>query len=428
MEADADVSKKKPRPYGSGSVYQRSSDGLYVAVIEAGWTAKGTRRRIPVTGKTEAIVLRKLKKRRQEIDRDGITNVSTRETVKSWSEKWLKMAERELRPKPMANARSNVNNWIIPTIGHRRLSELTPGDIRHVADTMRAAGRAGSTRRGCHWDLVSMLKAAMAEGANVPPRVLLVAAPVLDESDREAMPIPEALATLAVASVLPHGTRWAAALLHGIRQGEALGLTWPCIDFDNDQIVVMWQLQPLPWVDRKRPELGFRKPDGLKVRHLTGRYHLVEVKTKSGFRVHPLIPAMREAFLIWREIAPANEWGLVWPTTTGLPVDAETDREEWHALQGAASLLDLEPYTDLGPIAVGHPAGRYYHLHEARHLTATQLLELGVDDHVITSLMGHSSIVTSRGYMHVNQAPRLAALELVAKRLQIGEGSDAQGE
>ncbi len=38
----------------------------------------------------------------------------------------------------------------------------------------------------------------------------------------------------------------------------------------------------------------------------------------------------------------------------------------------------------------------------ARHTPATLLLEAGVDAHIIASILGHSSIVTTRGYQHTD--------------------------
>jgi site-specific recombinase XerD len=43
-------------------------------------------------------------------------------------------------------------------------------------------------------------------------------------------------------------------------------------------------------------------------------------------------------------------------------------------------------------------------VHEARHTTATFLLAAGVDPGVVTMIMGHSSIATTRGYQHVDLA------------------------
>lgn len=66
-----------------------------------------------------------------------------------------------------------------------------------------------------------------------------------------------------------------------------------------------------------------------------------------------------------------------------------------------------------------HPSGRFYHVHECRNVTATQLRDAEVDPLVITSLLGHSDIATSRGYMRVDRAPKRDALERVAGILGI---------
>ncbi len=55
-------------------------------------------------------------------------------------------------------------------------------------------------------------------------------------------------------------------------------------------------------------------------------------------------------------------------------------------------------------------------------------MEQGADEHVITALMGHSSIVTSRGYMHVKQQHALEAMEQQAARLQLTVADDSNAQ
>lgn len=399
------MAASKRRQYGTGGVTKRP-DGRWVGRFEAGYTASGNRRRIAVYGRTEAEVKVKLKEAMRAAENAEPAAASTRATVKSWSDDWLEMTRRTLRPRPWATDRSAVRQWIVPTIGQKRLTRLTPADLRAVAEAQRAAGRTTSTALRTHTTLTAMLRAAVVEGHQVPARCFDVKAPVRSTHDRTAMSIPEALAVLQVASHLPHGSRWAMAFLHGMRQGECLGLTWDCVDLDAGFLTVEWELQTLPYVEARKPASGFRIPDGLAVRHLVDGYHLLPPKTRAGFRQVPLVPAMREALADWKAIAPQSPWGLVWPTATGRPCNEKQDRLEWQALQGTAG--------------VGHPNGRYYHPHESRHTTATQLLEAGVDPHQVTALMGHSSILTSRGYQHPGQRPALAALEAVAGALAMG--------
>lgn len=394
------------RQYGTGSVYQRASDGRWIGTAEAGFTASGARRRISVTAKTEAEAKRRLKQRQLEIAAEG-TALKSSATLKSWALEWLEITRREVRPKAHGVDRTAVHHWIIPTIGHKRMDRLTPGDVRKLNDAVRQGDdRRNSTARAYHGTLLRILKAAVVEGYQVPPNVLLVKRPKPGVHDRQALAIDHALAVLREASYLPHGSRWAAALLQGMRQGECLGLTWP--EVREDALALSWQLQALPYLDSKDRAKGFRVPDGYEARRLEGSYHLVRPKSKKGWRMIPLVPWMRDALTQWREVAPKSPYGLVWPALDGGPANPGMDRAEWYGLQGAAE--------------IGHPAGRYYALHEARNTTATLLLDLGVDESVRIAILGHSSIAVTRGYETVDLAQARRALDGVAQRLQLVSG------
>lgn len=399
------MTKDKRRQYGSGSVYQRKSDGRWMGVIQAGWTEKGTRRVITVSAATEVEAKRKVERKRRELDGSGQPAADARVTVKAWAEAWLEIHQRSARPKYYATDASIVRQWIIPTLGRKRIAALTPADVRAVVKAIEDAGRSTTTARYAQGVLKRMLRAAIVEeGARISEGVLLIPSPGKAVHDRDAIPTADARHLLNVARDRGESARWAAALLQGMRQGECLGLTWPAIDLDAGVIDVSWQLQALPYLDRAAGT--FRIPDSYDVRHLHGAHHLVRPKSTKGTRTLPLVPWMTGQLTERRAAAPASSHGLVWPRDNGGPMTSTSDRTAWHALQEAAG--------------VAHPAGRPYYLHEARHTCATLLLEEGVDPAVITAILGHSSIVTSRGYQHVSQALARKALEDVAARLGMG--------
>lgn len=400
------MSKTDRREYGSGSVYFRKSDARWVGTIEAGWTRTGARRRITVTGKTEAEAKRKLRDKRAKIEREGLTDAGSRTTVKAWAETWLADRATKDRPKTHTTDRGAVEAWIVPAIGHKRLEQLTPADVRAVMTALRDKGKSTSTMKRYHGVLMRMLKAAVEEGVNIPPRVLVVKAPEKAVNDRTALTVPESLKVLEAASHLPHGSRWAVAFLDGLRPGEALGLTWPEVDLDAGQATISWQLQALPYRDPKDRSKGFLIPDGYEARQLDGSAHLVRPKSKAGWRVIPLVPWAVDALRTWQDVAPASPHGLVWPAADGRPVDIKDDIAEWQDIQSKAG--------------VKHPAGRFYQRHEIRHSTATLLMELGVSESVIIAILGHSSIVVSRGYMHRGTDQAREALTRVADRLKLG--------
>jgi len=402
------------RDKGTGSIYQ-DARGRWRATIEAGWTASGSRRRIVITGATKTEAQTKLKAKLRQIAESGIPAPGTASmTVKRYSEAWLPRTAADLRPKTQTRNQSAVRKWIVPTVGHRRLSALTPDDVRAVTAAITGAGKSSSSAHRVNAVLMKMLKDAVADGHSVPPRVLLVKPPKSADNDREGPSVEQSMALLKTAAGDSDRSRWVAALLQGMRQGECLGLTWDAIDLAAGTIDVSWQLQDMPYehgcdgaCGRKRagacPERRYRLPHGYAVRPLLGAWCLVRPKTAKGKRVIPLVPWMQTALAAWRDIAPESPHGLVWPDADGKPRLPADDLAAWKALQARAD--------------VTHPSGRRYHLHEARHAAATLLMKLQVPETVRIAILGHSTAAVTRAYEHADLTEVRKALEAAAGRL-----------
>lgn len=425
----------KKRSYDEGSVYQRCDErlgcpprvgaerpahrckGPWVGAFSHGYTERGTRRRYTVKADTEAKARTRLRKRMGEIRDGGGGSVDTRMTVKKWSDDWLKIVVQTLRPQSYTNTCSSVQKWIVPAIGEKRLAELTPPDVRKVMNRMREAGLKTSSRRRTHSVLMMMLKAARGDGHAISALVLDVPAPKASKPHRTDLPLDLAAEMLVVAAEQPDVSRWVAALMQGIRQGESLGLTWPQIDFDRHIVIVAQQLKPLPYNRAYDRTSGFRVPDDYHAVQVKDRWHLVQPKTEDSYRVLPMLPWFEQALLTWREKAPESKHGLVWPDADGGPRDPKKDDAAWYELQdevGRRRGQDVRYYGD-----PDFPQGRHYGIHEARHTTATLLLEAEVDPAVITAILGHSTMLSTKAYLHVKTAPIAAALAKVADRLQL---------
>jgi len=389
------------RPHGTGSVYYDGTRGRYVASYEAGWTARGTRRRHKVTGRTEREVKVKLREAMRAVETDE-TATSARPTVRTWANRWLEITQTTHRPTTWGANRSAVTRWIIPAIGHRRLDRLTPGDIRAVSTAILSGGGAPASARRVHVVLIKILRDAMLEGHAVPPRLFEMKAPAAGENDRDAIPLPDSIALLAAAKGTPDESRWFAAFLQGIRPAEALGLTWDAIDLDAGTVDISWQLKALPYKVAHDRSSGFRVPTGYEARQIRGAWHRVRPKTASGQRIVMLAPALAASLDRWREATSPT--GLVW-SPTKVRTDA-ADRAAFYALQDAAG--------------VRHESGRRYLTYEARHTCASLLRALGFDDQTITAIMGHASILSTKAYIHVDQARKREAVEALAARLGLG--------
>lgn len=424
------------RPHGTGSVFQECTPtcpppvatvddagkrvkarpkhkcpGRWVGTYEAGWTTRGTRRRRKVTGASEKIVRQKLLKAQREQEDAEAPTVGGKPTVKRWADNWLEQTQTRLRPHTWATDRSQVVNHIVPAIGHRQLAQLGPADVRAVHRAMHVGGAAPSSISRCHAVLGKMLRDAILAGHKVPQGALLVDGPELGKSDRDAILLDDAMAILAAASLRPDASRWAAALLQGMRPAECLGLTWDMVNLTGDEpsITVAWQLKPLPYLVPRSRDSGFRVPIGFEARQLSGALHLVRPKTSAGWRVVPLVPWMAAALAAWREVAPASPHGLVWPRPDGRPQVDRDDREEWRAITDAARVAWLDGVQ-----------GRRYPLYSARHTTATLLRKARVDNETIEEIMGHASILSTQAYLHTDPARKRAALEEIAGSLGLG--------
>jgi integrase len=395
---------KKRRQYGSGSVHERKTDGRWIGTIEAGWTANGTRRRVAVSASTEKACRDKLKAKNEEIIRDGVPIASVRTTVKTWAEDWLKTTQNDIRPKSWNANRSAVRQWIVPTIGHVKVSALTSHDIERFKLAMIDGGLAPSSMSRNHNVLNKMLKDALIAGFRIHPGVTMVKKIPAGKTPRTAIPLPLALELLPFIEREPDPSRWVSIMLNGLRQGERLGLTWDHVDFDKKIIVVRQQLQELSYRDNKNKHLGFRVPVGYSAVQLVDRWHLVPVKTESGERIVPMTKWMEASLRLQYKRTASSRFGLVWCRGDGMPIDPKDDRDGWRDLQRRSG--------------IAAKAGRTFDVQEGRHTTITFLKEMGYEDHVIEAIVGHSKLVQS--YVHADVTPDVRrAIDSMEDRLQL---------
>lgn len=319
---------------------------------------------------------------------------STGEWIRYWFEE---IAKADLAPKTAATYSSAIRLHIVPAIGEVPLLALTAAHVRAMSATVRAKGRSGATALHAHRVLSAALAQAHREGY-VHRNVALLTKP-----PRRAKP---ALASLTVDDARRIvwrstgdrlGSRWAAAILTGARQGELLGLE---LDRIGDTLDLSWQLQRLTWSHGCRPFCGWTRgtecpqrrvdaPIDHERRQLAGGLWLTRPKSAAGWRVIPLVDPLRS--LIEARVDAAsredNPYGLLWTMdvgrrineTQGRPIDPGSDNKAWHRL------LD-------------HLAISQVRLHDARHAAVDLLYEAGAPEVVIKDIVGHAQIDMTRRY------------------------------
>ncbi|MCC7085164.1 MAG: site-specific integrase [Pirellulales bacterium] len=366
IETDEIKSRKrtKRRGNGEGSIYQRSADGRWIAMISTGYDATGKRRRRAIYGWTKKEVQDKLS-RLQTAKLDGTLSEPTKQTVAAFLTRWLEDAARPtIKETTYVNYKAIIKNHIAPRIGGIALQKLTPANVQWLYGELERDGRSVYVRRQVHAALHRALKIAVKWGLIPRNAAHSVEPPRVPATDIHQLD-PEQVGTLLDAA---RGDRLEAlyvlAISSGMRLGELFALQWADIDLKAGAVMVRHTLT-----------------------EINGKLTLTEPKSAKGRRRIDL-PAMAITALHEhrkRQLADGHGGGpWVFCNRSGGPLrKSHFQEQKFYPLLKSAGL----------------PRMRF---HDLRHTAASLLLALGVHPKVVQERLGHSQIsVTMDVYSHV---------------------------
>lgn len=366
---------RKRRGRGEDGIYQRESDGLWVASVSLGYDGAGKRVRRVVYGKSKREAQAKLDALRRDAA-GGVKIAPGRVTVKEAVDRWLDLEVRPNRaPATVKCYAETARLHILPTLGRVYLKDLDTHRIDQLQAGLQAAGVSPRTRELCHavlsrclrrtvkWGLIAVNPAVGAERPKVTRREV----PRTSPEQAEALLKAAAGHRLAALFVVVVGT--------GLRQGEAFGLRWRDIDTAAGVLTVRHSLE-----------------------ELNGVLRLKSPKTASGVREVELPNAVRDALLAHRRAADG--------AGRGGPDAAVFCDANGGYLRKSNFLRNV-----YGPIAqaAGLSGVRF---HDWRHYHAGMLIELGVDAKVVQQRIGHKDVGTTlRFYVHPRKEAHRAAAD-----------------
>ncbi|WNM74129.1 tyrosine integrase [Mycobacterium Phage Nergal] len=413
------VSKAR-RARGEGALFQLADGRWCARALVPGPDGTSERKQVVRRRQEDAVAeLDKLK----AAAREGRSTGSS-QTLAKWLDHWLKDIHRDnIRPGTFDDYARVIRLHINPHIGRKRLDTLKSEDVLG----MQRAVQKHSTRTAqiAHHIVNRALTDAVAWDAATRNVAAVVPTPKHRKKKRKGFKSDVARHVIKTAFELDQrpgagallGARWAAAFLTGARQGELIGLTWDRVNFDDGVIDLSWQLQQLSqahgcgdqradetWpCGRKRPgwcpDRHWDMPAGFEYEVVHRSLCLTRPKTDDSVRIVPLVPELADELRKHRDAAPANPHNLVWAYRDGRPLNPRDDYTTWQDLLVEAGVRKSKA-----------DKGEPVPLHAARNTTATLLLEAGVDAHVIQSIVGHSDVVTTRGYQTVDLTLQRAAL------------------
>lgn len=375
------------RGKGEGAIYKRA-DGRWEGQIDLGYVG-GRRVRKSVYGRTRREVQEKLRKLLTDLDR-GLPVLDERTTVAEYLRAWLKAVETRLRPRTFERYTEIVENVLVPFLGSVRIVQLQPQHVQQLIAVDLTRGRSARTAEFHRAVLRAALNDAVKWGLLTRNVAALTSPPHVERLPPAVWTAEEASRFLAAIRGHRLEALFTVALALGLRQGEALGLSWDDVDLARSVLTVRAQLQ---WHDGQWLRLPPKSSAGVRT------LPLPEICVAS-LRQHRVQQAEERlaAGLAWR----GNPWNLVFTTSVGTPISA---RNVVRLFQGLCARAEVRPIR----------------FHDLRHTCATLLLAQGVSPRVVQEVLGHSQVSLTLGtYSHV--LPQL--LTDAAKRIDeaLGQG------
>jgi len=360
------MASNRKRGQNEGSIYQRASDGYWVAAVNL-----GNGRRKVVYDRTYVGALEKRDALRLAVVQ-GMPVQGSRVTVGQLFDAWLDAKRGTIRPKTYERyaslirrhtshiANIKLSKLIVADVAalyRSRSTHVSPKTIRHLHFVVKAA-LAWAVRR----EMIARNPAALITAEDLPRMV---------HREMRVLSVKETRSLMLAAG----GTRAEAlitfALVTGARVGEITGLTWDRLNLETGRAKIIHALQ-----------------------YLDGQPVLVEPKTRAAVR-ELVLPAF--ALTIMRahrarqneqalRLGPAwsNPLNLVFVSETGKPLNRHAVlRQYFRPLLAKARL----------PASI--------RVHDLRHGAASLMLAQGIPVPVVSELLGHATpAITMAIYSH----------------------------
>jgi integrase len=221
--------QKKKSTYGGGSIYQRKSDGRYVAKYKHPDTGQVILRYASTQKEAE----KELETIKFEIRR-GTFITGPNQKIKDYMVQWLEDVHKpEINLNTYTKHRSIIYRHIIPGLGHIELKKLTPQMVQKFYTDKEKAGLKKSSVRDIHKVLRNALNNAVRWGM-VYQNVCDKVSPPRPGKSKHTMLSVEQIQQLLQAAKKQDGMEAFINLVMttGMRHGELLSLRWDDIDFD----------------------------------------------------------------------------------------------------------------------------------------------------------------------------------------------------
>lgn len=359
--------------------YYKRAKGKYIdegweAKVTIGYDANGKQLQKRVRGNTAEECQEKIDNLINTLDSASDNTIDTKPTnitLGQWMMRWIKnYCEGIIKERTCVSYASIIDQHILPAkVSKIKLQKLTASDMQNFYNGLsnKTTGKKLSpkTVKNIRGVLHAALEQARVNGIikNNPTSKGMVKTPKV--KSRPYTPIEaETIAAFISNSEhkkSPYRRILLVMLLLGIREGEAIGLAWHKINWQDKTIKIDKQIQK----SRRTKDYQYQDTKEDDTRLLVMPQYVIDLLREEKAEQDKKIKAAKAAGVPW-----GNNWGLIFTRDDGRPLVAQT------------------LYTNFKRRAreVGIPDTR---VHDLRHQCATNMLEAGVDIDTTFRTMGH---------------------------------------
>lgn len=261
------MAKTARRAQGTGSIYKKTvtRSGKEYIYWEAQVTVgadlgNGRQIRKTYTGKTQKEVREKMQAAAVAVQ-DGDYFEPSKMTVAEWLDLWLKEYSADWKHLTKQKYESVCRIHLKPALGACKLSKLTPPQIQSFYNELGRTGKASRKKDEKSRDAerpeplspksIRLIHGVFSKALNTAVRVgyirrnpaELCTIPKLPKKEISPLTDAQVKQFAALCKEENYGRVYLLILFTGLREGEALGLTWDCVDFKQGVLKITKQLQ-----------------------------------------------------------------------------------------------------------------------------------------------------------------------------------------
>lgn len=345
---------------GSGTIRKRA-DGRWEGKYSLGYDPKtGKLIRKSVYGKTQKEVRLALSKIVSEMD-SGTYAEPSKMKVSQWLDEWLASYTMNIKPATKNAYEEHIRVHIKPSLGNIPLKQLSTRDIQQLyTGLLKERELSPKTVRNIHGVLHRTLEQAKLLGyIRVNPADAAVT-PRVEKKQVEALDAEDVGKFLAAIKGSKYEYPLFVAIFTGLRQGELLGLTWDCVDFERGLLLINKQHNRV----KGDTEFRFASLKNDKARVLTAADEVMEVLRLQKQRQESWAAALGDG---WENLD-----NLVFTTEFGRYINNKILYQNFKRIMKK----------------LGKPNLRF---HDLRHTYAVNSLRAGDDIKTVQENLGHAT-------------------------------------